>query len=496
MCYALGRHKNMDSSLFRTLLFILFTVVLLSCEKEEAITPTLLTEEVLYLSGERVRLLARVITNQEIGASDHGFYIDETENFLNPIILSLGQKQGPGRFIGEFGELEIEKIYFVKSFINIDGNIIFSNSINFQTLSVGIFSVTPDNGKAGIIVEITGKNFTADTQVFFGDRPAEIINISFESKLRVRVPPSSNNIIEPVRVISQNKELSQTLTFEYTSGIYKKTNSVFPNPTLSNNIYFQYDDDFFVGLGSFSNRGLNESIWKYNFNAAQWQATQFPGRPLWMAFSGGNYFGGGSHQVGLFPFLLAQDFWQYKNGEFHKLPDLPFSEINAVAFVKNNQLFVAGGQTGNGRAIYLFNSFDQTWRLVAHSPFPISKLNVNFGDDQYHYFIDPETKAIHQFNASNYNFVQKGGYPGNIIHEGIGIVIGRKAYVGLAPRSNQLYEWDLDTFTWKMKNEFPGTVHAENIGMFYKENKIYFLRSPAIISGIPTEFWSFDPDGF
>jgi len=100
-----------------------------SCEEVEDFTTSLATEDVLYLSGERVRLLGRILTTQAVNATDHGFYIATNESFTQPLIISLGQRTNPGRFIGETSGLQVDQRYFVKSFLALEGEMLFGNII-------------------------------------------------------------------------------------------------------------------------------------------------------------------------------------------------------------------------------------------------------------------------------------------------------------------------------------------------------------------------------
>jgi len=484
----------MKTLYFQSICLGLVALFLLSCEQEGTTEPALLTEEVLYLSGEQVRLLGRVITNQEINASDHGFYIGDNENFSNPIIVSLGQKARPGRFIGEYIGLETERTYYAKSFATINGKQIYSNTINFTTLSTDLISVSPNNGRPGDIVEISGKNFTADTKVLFGQTPAEIIDISFESKIRVRVPSSGNRRIETVQIISQGTEVENTLLFEYTSGLYRKLESDFPLPKLYSNIHFQYDGEFFIGLGRMANVfQLNSKIWKYNTLTNRWVETSYGGGPQDNAFSAGNYFGGGAGTA-----AFSTDFWKFEQGSFVKLSDLPFHMANSIAFTLNQTLYVVGGGILEGRQIFRYDPGSGIWELKGVLPFPVSKsFSIHFGDGKKHFFINTESKEIFSFNGNNEDITKEGTFPGPMNPDiGFGVVLNDKAYIGLSARSNRIYEWDLTSFTWKLKNDFPGTTIGETIGIFTKNDLIYLLRSPIRSSPLTIEFWEFDPMGF
>lgn len=138
-----------------------------ACEEQLDLTPSIITENALLVSGERMRLSGRVITTQNIAASDHGFYISDNEGFSQPIIISLGVRESPGRFIGETTGLEIEKTYFVKSFVELPEGIVFGNVVNIETLSPRLIDFSPSNGQSGITVTINGVNITEDVRVFF-----------------------------------------------------------------------------------------------------------------------------------------------------------------------------------------------------------------------------------------------------------------------------------------------------------------------------------------
>jgi len=89
---------------FRGIL-ILVAIFFGSCE-EEVSTFALLTEPPLYVSGESARLVGRLIANNQLRVDDHGFWLDTREDFSDPVIVSLGERSGPGRFIGEARNLD------------------------------------------------------------------------------------------------------------------------------------------------------------------------------------------------------------------------------------------------------------------------------------------------------------------------------------------------------------------------------------------------------
>ena len=128
----------------------LFTLLLfnLACTEEEKKSTILVTEDVLYASGEQVRLLGRLISNHPTKANDHGFYLSTDENFSSPIILSLGVKEGAGRFIGEIYGLTVGSNYYAKSFMDIGNGLEFGNVLEVKTLNPGLESFLPKFGSA------------------------------------------------------------------------------------------------------------------------------------------------------------------------------------------------------------------------------------------------------------------------------------------------------------------------------------------------------------
>jgi hypothetical protein len=92
-----------------------------SCTEEES-TPVLVsTEDILFVGGDKLRVSGRLLTNREVFADEHGFVFSTDASFSSPILLSLGQKKEPGRFIGEKSGFKIGQTYFVKAFAEVDG---------------------------------------------------------------------------------------------------------------------------------------------------------------------------------------------------------------------------------------------------------------------------------------------------------------------------------------------------------------------------------------
>lgn len=472
-------------------LLVILLAVFASCEEEIIVTPSLITEEVIYLSGERVRLLGRVITTQNVNANDHGFYVAENEAFNQPLIISLGEKTTPGRFIGETEVLNIESTYYAKSFINVGGEIQFGNVLQLTTLSPEVQSFAPNNGPVGTIITLTGKNFTSDTRILIGDRPAEIQRIEFESRITAKIPTAGTAPRENVTVIVQGKEIILSQQFEYTTGAFSKLANPPSSIRLNENIFFQDNEDLYLGLGSDGNQSLNSKIWKYNLGNEQWTEASYQGDPLWLAFSTNNFFGGGAKEV-IAPYVTSRDFWKIQNGNFEKLPDLPFESIESLSFETDENLYVIGGLLG--RNTFKYSKSSGEWASINPIPFSANKSDLHFthnnklyvtnsGDKQIFLF-DPETEAWSLFST----------YPGDIVSgSGFGVSIGDRVYVGMNNRSLQVWELNMISGNWVKKNDFIGTPAARNVGVYSNAGFIYLVRRLGA-TGI-LEFWKFDPNG-
>jgi hypothetical protein len=471
-----------------------------SCQEEVDFEPSLFTEEVLYLSGERVRLLGRVITNQNIEASDHGFQVSESEQFSQPIVISLGERTGPGRFIGESNGLEAGTTYYARAFLRTGSEEIFGNTITLQSLVPAVLDMVPNNGKPGIVVTISGRNFTSDTQVFFGPNRGVVQGIDFESNIRVIVPAATVSPVVQVRVVSQGREMILPLPFEYTTGKFNSI-GVFPGGLrLFDNIALQEGRDFYVGLGNLTQgfgQSLNNRLWKYNLGNGSWTEVSFPGGNHFRAFSTGKYFGGGLVSFTINPSNATLDFWKLENGSFVQLRDLPRPAYLAAAFETADAVYVLGGGFGVEKEILKYSKATDAWSRISDAPISINLNVMNFHYQGKQYFIDQASKGLYEFNPADESWNVVSVYPGVLTNiKGFGLTIGNFAYVGLENRSEKVWELDLRTMNWVAKNDFPGLAQGQNVGVFQDLGNIYILRNGEIQVSGSMQFWVFDPKGF
>ncbi|MDF2158819.1 IPT/TIG domain-containing protein [Algoriphagus sp. CAU 1675] len=469
------------------------------CTEEEDGLTSVATEEALFVSGEKIRLLGRLISNQAMNADDHGFYLSSSESFTSPIKVSLGVKDGPGRFIGEADGLEIGELYFVKAFASIGGQEIMGEVLEIQTLLPAIIDFSPSFAKAGDEIIITGKVLPEDTRVFFGDQEATVLENTFEAKIRVRVPPSTTEKNVPIRVQVRDLTLEFEDNFEYQSGKYFLVSEVPGGVRVYDNIFFQNSEGLYFGLGRQKNSELYPYIQRYSLQSETWEQLSFPGTLREKAFATEHFLGGGTIQLGRDEFLDDRTFWKINGSNFEKLPNLPFSSNASVAFELKGNLYLLGGEAEMARRVARYNPITLSWDMLMDAPFEISNERPFFIYRDHVYMIDPEG-VLWEIDPDSNSWQEKSFYPGNTGSAngyGMALVLGDKAYVGLYRRSQDMWELDMNTLSWKPKNSMGGLPQSVTVGHYVRDGKIYILREPEVqIPGvINIEMYRFDPDG-
>lgn len=479
----------------------IFLMVLLasSCTQEDDATTVVETEDVIYVSGEKVRILGRLITNQPINASDHGFQLSTDENFSAPIIISLGIKEGPGRFIGEADGLEIDQAYFVKAFATVNGVDLLGKTVEVKTLDPIIESFSPTFSRIGDELVIQGRNFPPGTRVFFGTNEATILQNYFESRLRVRIPEATpGEPVVKIRVQVQDKTLEFSQPFEYQFGKYTLLGQFPGGQRIYENVFFQNPSGFFVGWGSLRLiLGPYQGLQRYDLQTGSWTEVDFPAGSREGAFSTSNFIGGGALEIDRDFYEYRRDFWKISGSTFTQLPDLPTDCFNSIAFELNGQLFLAGGTGIGTRGIRKYNPATQSWTTQSTTPIDISNSLAWFTHAGKAYFAATDNK-IWEYEPNSDSWRILTTYPG-ILGNGYGMaqVIGNKVYIGLYRGVQQLWELDLNTLSWKAKNVIPGLPQSINAGYFTFNGQIYILRAPeeTIPGALPMELYRFDPNG-
>lgn len=471
-----------------------------SCTEDELSNTSVVTEDIIFVSGEVVRLTGRVLSIGGAKVDDHGFVIADNEGFTSPITISLGEKTIPGRFVGESVELELETTYYSRSFVSVGGELIYGNTRTFTTLGFTIIDFSPKTALPGTKLSVIGTNFPADTKVFFDGSAAAIEAINFESEIVLTVPEigNSESISISVQVGDQTAAFSDN--FEYVFGKWQKEGNFFEDGIqYHETVSFQEGNEFVFGLGRDFDFNANQRMFSLDMPTLQWSEITFPGTSARTPFVSGNLFGSGSNGFGPFERVL-NEFWQYTGGgTFVSRGALPFALNKSVAFTVNGQLHVTGGmlidRSGNTN-IYRFNEVTGNWIIVGQAPYEILSDHPHFVSGSNVYFISPDAE-VWEYTPATGTWNVVSNVPTLVTTDGVAAVINGKAYIGIFKGNPEILEFDPTNYTWKAKVDFTGNPSDETAGLFVYNNKMYILQS-ADRGGLgfidpEMELWSFDP---
>ena len=158
-------------------------VMVTSCQEDITMQTIVLPENVLFVSGEKVRLAGRLIADSKLNVEDHGFQIALDNSFGSPITISLGTRNRPGRFLGETSGLINDTLYFWRPFIIVLGSTTFGETSEFSTLAPFVSSFSPALGFPGTFMIIDGRNLSEDVEVFFGSAQAQVKEVLSEARI-------------------------------------------------------------------------------------------------------------------------------------------------------------------------------------------------------------------------------------------------------------------------------------------------------------------------
>ncbi len=478
---------------------IFFLLIWFSACEEDIESFSLLTEESLYVSSEKAQLVGRLISDNKLEVEDHGFWIGSDESFSDPIVVSLGKRTGPGRFLGEVQDLSPGRNYFTKSYAEFKGEIIFGNIIQLNSKNPGIFSFFPEYELPGKIIEIIGLNLSPETKVFFDNAEAKIEDIIYESLLKVRIPPIENNTSPKIKLISNGNEMVFGKNFEYIIGNFSFVG--FPEKFLLNkSLSFTQDGKFYVGSGLISALDIHPFFWEFDPELNRWSTHELDSDPHINGFGINGYYGGGMD------YNLVGDtgvpnpaFWKWNENIPIKKADLPYPAVNSIAFQIQSKIYLLGGSVeGFENLLYEYDINRDSWNAPKTFPFKVKNNLTHFVYEDKLYFIS-DRKELYVFDPDTGEREIIGMFPGdNSKGYGVASIVGDRVIVGFYEQSIEVWELNLKNISWKRKSDFPGIFLGNNLGIFSKNNSIYLLRStnqPSSEYG-NMEFWKFDPDKF
>jgi hypothetical protein len=467
-----------------------------SCNQEDTSPILVSTEDLLFVGGDKVRISGRLLTNREVLATDHGFLFSTESSFAGAQILSLGQKNGPGRFIGESAGFKIGQTYFAKAFAEVNGQRIEGDVVELKTLTPFVSNFSPRYASAGSQMIIEGRNFPEGTKVFFGTQEAQVIQNLFESRLTLRIPAASGQVVVPVRIVIQDQEIILPQPFEYQAGKFTKITEFPGGSRIYDNTFFYNSSGFHVGLGRLRLADPYPLFQRYDPAGNTWAEVSFPGAPRRFAFSSPTYLGGGALETSRDVFQFDRSFWKIQGSTFERLPDLPFNTREAMAVDWKGKLYLFGGRDGAGSVVREYNPTTGNWTLKRNAPFDMSGTTATFSFGN-RVFILSSSGAIWEYLPQEDEWRRDSTYPGST-GEGYPFaqVIGNKAYMGLYRRTQEIWELNLETGIWKSKNQIIGLPQSINMGSFVFGEAIYILRAAeeSVNGALPMELYKFEPD--
>jgi hypothetical protein len=480
----------------RTAFVFLMLFVSWSCTEEEN-TPILVsTEDILFVGGDKLRVSGRLLTNREVFADEHGFVFSTDASFSSPILLSLGEKTEPGRFIGEKNGFKIGQTYFVKAFAEVDGQRLEGQAVELKTLTPSIARFSPTYSSAGNELVIEGKNFPEGTQVFFGSQQAQVLKNVFESKITVKIPPATGQVVVPIKLVIQGKEYTIPASFEYQAGKYAKVADFPGNLRIYDNTFFSNSSGFHVGLGKIKLGDNFAGFQRFNPATGTWSEVSFPGNRRRFAFATTNYLGGGALEPSRDQFVYDRSLWKINGSTFERLGDLPFNSREALAVEWEGKLLLFGGLDGAGFLVRSYDPQSRSWSNKQNAPVSLSRNGAAFVWNA-RVMVLASNGQVWEYQPTSDTWQIVTTYPGNK-GQGfpIGEVIGKKAYLGLYRATQELWELNLETLTWKVKNQIIGFPQSINSGHFQFNGSIYFLRAPeeSVSGSLTMELFKFDPD--
>jgi len=485
---------------YRILFFAIFfsSLFCISCLKDE-LDPdvSVFTEEVVFSSGERAILTGRVLAQGAVNVSDQSL----DESFSSPIIISLGEKDKPGRFVGETNDLNITLDYVCRSYIVVDGQTEYGNILQFSTLTPRLVDFNPKEGTRNTKIIIEGRNLTSQTKVFWNGIEISPIDIIAETFIEFSVPAIGD---EPFGVISiqvEGETFESPDVFEYIIGDWIEEGPLEHSLNSTGHVYFESGDDFVYGLGNQTDfNGPSTRFRIVDKETLAESEIMHIGDATEGSFYADGYFGSGSFfKVRILDdaLSLTSQFWHYNAGEFTELATPIENLYKASAIKVGDLIYVYGGEDAARNLntdIYTFNTTNNDWNNIGDSPIWTTSEYPIFNIDNHIYLITPDGNT-HRHNIDDGSWDTVAPFPEEVKIDGINIVFKDKAYVGMMDLSRRVFEYSPDEDKWRPKTALNTINQYLTKGAWVHNDRIYVMRTN-LGSGTDRQIFSFDPDKF
>lgn len=478
---------------------LIILLILNSCKEDFDDELAVLSERVLLTGSDKIRFSGRIISILEVDLDDHGFEVSVDEQFSSVQAVSLGEKKANAEFIGEVTGLSAGVNYWWRSYIVVAGVTLYGETRPVTTQETSLLDFQAKIGRAGIIVTLTGRNFPEELSVSFGDEEAVIVKQS-DYFIEVRVPPIASNYLVPLKVETADATLTYAQPFEYVIGKWEALSDFPQVGKAPGAVTLLSGTEVVFGLGSI-NSSLNSTVWISDLNTFNWSAFTYPGPAVRDAFHSGKYFGGGLIDFPPFPganIVLSDKLWSYENGTFTEEATTPFQLYQAVAFDTGTELYVLGGRLANNapnEEIYKYSIADKSWTYVSDLPFSVYSSQASFYHDGIIYILDAFSD-LYRFQISTKTWEYVSTFPENETEVTESVVLGNKAYIGLAGGRRTMYEFDLSSYTWKAKENVPVSRNIDSYSAWANDGKLYFLLNTQLQGNNQIDLWEFNPETF
>lgn len=168
-----------------------------SCKKDENPDPQVQTLEVTASSPVKVNFTGSVVNRGKYAVSDYGFIYGTTSNLdeSNGTKVSLGAEVPTGDFSKEINNVTVNSTFYsnvlyARAYLKNEKGTVFGKVISTTLPAITASALSPQNGKSGDLVTITGQFYTATADqisVTFNNTKAKVTEAS-SSKIVVEVP--------------------------------------------------------------------------------------------------------------------------------------------------------------------------------------------------------------------------------------------------------------------------------------------------------------------
>jgi hypothetical protein len=196
-----------------------------SCKKEENPDPQVQTLEVLATSPVKVTFKGSVVSRGKYAVLDYGFLYGTTSNIdeSNGTKVSMGTDVPTGDFSKEVNNITVNSTFYsnvlyARAYLKNEKGTVFGKVISTTLPAITASALSPQSGKAGDLVTITGQFYTATADqisVTFNNIKAKVTEAS-SSKIVVEVPSgisASHNSQIPVAITIGGQRLSSNYYF-------------------------------------------------------------------------------------------------------------------------------------------------------------------------------------------------------------------------------------------------------------------------------------------